>query len=930
MTEPVIHPAIDCDQVPLDLRDIYCSEEGTPSHIEAARRAEEKKALGRCLSCHDFESDDQSLETPVFDLYDALQSAYTTEPQPPACGSCHTTAPLSSDVPYANGYGWPVDLYNTRVLDRNSDAFISEEREIHVDPPTPRDPNDVVTASVSETTSASNNAIASGGQVSQTLGTVLQVNPRGAHPFIYDFEATAYAEAILQQSLMTPDELGYYEDYSGVGIYEASAGLRSVDPDALFTLQAEAGVIPVLTPAQLVRLYGAQAAIGLGLVEIEGLIGSSVADPQTPVGGVGISVENSDSRHHGYASLSYLSPTSNNGACLSCHMNEGANYFVEHDDVNGHPYRPDYNDGYSITHDENPHGDDFAHGGGAACASCHPGAAPNGTLTANGAFSVLMPNEGLPFLLSTSGRVIMQPGDNSPEGNFPQGSSPVDLVHGAASLQGGDLFAVYAEADLIPEETHGSYLSEPMDTVGTVVVGAELELTPGLSVWSEATAGTHERDVAIGGRVAPGFKNSDGGVGFAAFVERQELGLTAPGLDLTSVGGAIDVSDGENFLIRAGLTYTDEKGNTYFREDIDEERLRMLVAGNFVISSPENANHPAAVTGNVFFRTNFQDEFAGFFGIEVLLGRAAQYARIPVPDYIEYGVEEAREILTALFSDAVYESYDIPEWLQDFDHFAHIDPDKEEPLSCVDCHDPNYPSSNVESNIAWIDTTGCGECHHIGEGKEGHVELPQASGYAIPQSETLRPVHATHLAADIECLECHSQLIEQEVALAHVEHRDSYYDCNACHSDADANGGQTVTRELIYRNNDANSCETCHTPLISREVPGAAARHPVNHGTSITWSNENHGFNSACFFCHDPVTQNESCQTCHVGPEGGGSLMTAHGFGTGRFDGDSMDTTGHGLGARGTSCNMCHTDSPNKCLTHRSDRALDCAECHDE
>lgn len=274
------------------------------------------------------------------------------------------------------------------------------------------------------------------------------------------------------------------------------------------------------------------------------------------------------------------------------------------------------------------------------------------------------------------------------------------------------------------------------------------------------------------------------------------------------------------------------------------------------------------------------------------------------------------------------------------------------PDACATCHEiqPYYQQWHVSSHKDVI----CVECH-TDPGPAGAVKI---------LTSTLRNT-AEHLAAsyvlpirasvhDESCLRCHERserpevVYESSLRVAHSKHET--VPCADCHGRLVHTVGQDTPSAFLTHQDDAKTCNVCHTPDKSPHGPSrvdcASCHSGEIPGHALT---ERAGVppRQNCIECHnrERVAPAETCQTCHVSPHGIDRTCNTCHTSTNTWSEKKLVHTFPLEGKHGTlACNVCHKGgvqfpvpgspptAPTKGeLTSNADRqkpSADCKTCH--
>ncbi|MEJ2055509.1 MAG: cytochrome c3 family protein [Calditrichaceae bacterium] len=242
-----------------------------------------------------------------------------------------------------------------------------------------------------------------------------------------------------------------------------------------------------------------------------------------------------------------------------------------------------------------------------------------------------------------------------------------------------------------------------------------------------------------------------------------------------------------------------------------------------------------------------------------------------------------------------------------FSHKLHIE---DVGAECVTCHSGAEKSVTGKDNLL-PDMETCSACHDV-EDEDNcsmcHSNLDEAA--AVPRIENYSPKfsHQLHLAADLQCLDCHSS-IKDETAPAAVASLPSMSACMDCHEAKSA----------------SVECSACH-------LPGEDLK-PVSHTVNFIHSHSDLARNGV-----DEFSSNMTCATCHQ-----------QSFCQKCHEGENLDNTTHpmnyafthALEAQGKekTCTVCHQDRqfcndcvPNTGGLHVMEAENDlesCISCHE-
>ena len=254
-------------------------------------------------------------------------------------------------------------------------------------------------------------------------------------------------------------------------------------------------------------------------------------------------------------------------------------------------------------------------------------------------------------------------------------------------------------------------------------------------------------------------------------------------------------------------------------------------------------------------------------------------------------------------------------------------------VECIDCHQPDYQSTQNPNHIAAGFSTSCSDCHLM--------DAVDWSAQGI--NHDFFPLTKGHNVND--CNRCHTG----------TDYSKTSPECITCH-EADYLATTSINHQLLGISTD---CASCHTT-----DPGWSPAKFEQHDLQFfpIYSGAHHEAWSACIDCHqDPSNYADfTCITCHTNPETDNDHQQVTGYsyhspaclachptgdeeGTFNHNNTNFPLTGahtttecvacHSNGYAGTptQCNDCHNQDYNQSINPNHQLlglSTDCASCH--
>lgn len=215
------------------------------------------------------------------------------------------------------------------------------------------------------------------------------------------------------------------------------------------------------------------------------------------------------------------------------------------------------------------------------------------------------------------------------------------------------------------------------------------------------------------------------------------------------------------------------------------------------------------------------------------------------------------------------------EYDDEFSHKLHV---IEQEIECLSCHE-NAESSTTGQDNLMPSKQVCNNCH--GEEEVGDPGLfPTVQDYSVKFS------HEAHMAAGLNCNDCHAQVSQKTMVGAYV--LPDMSDCMDCHASKGI----------------SNECNTCHLPS-EKLMPKSHTPNFIHaHGDMARIGETKMNANMDCATCHQP----QFCQQCH--------------------EGDNLDRLTHPLNYEFTHA-LEAQGKQKECASCHTERFF-CIECHIE
>jgi len=178
-----------------------------------------------------------------------------------------------------------------------------------------------------------------------------------------------------------------------------------------------------------------------------------------------------------------------------------------------------------------------------------------------------------------------------------------------------------------------------------------------------------------------------------------------------------------------------------------------------------------------------------------------------------------------------------------FSHDRHV---VKEELECTDCHDAATESTTGKDDLL-PGKQVCSDCHEVDDPDECskcHTDVDNAVQLNRITDYNRKFSHEKHLGADLECQNCHGQILTQNAGDPST--LPTMLTCVSCHEE------KRVVRE----------CETCHQETDDLKPPSHVANFVHAHSDLAPHDASSVLDNGlTCVTCH----KQEFCQSCHEG-----------------------------------------------------------------